>query len=163
MKTLIVALIAFSAAGAAGFYGWQQKSELDRTVAELASTRAALARAADELRAARQTLADAAKEVAEQQADAQQMRTERDAAVGFLQQEKAYGERLRAELALAQQQLAFVRGRQQPQFAPPSAVQTQPMIIRAVPAPRPQAAGAPAAAVQRQNPQGVGSAGIPGQ
>ena len=56
MKTFIVALIGLAAAGGAGLYGWQQKRELDRTVAELATTRAALSRATKELAAARQTL-----------------------------------------------------------------------------------------------------------
>lgn len=56
MKISIVALAAALAAGSAGFYGWQQKRQLDRTVAELAMTRAALTRATSELAAARETL-----------------------------------------------------------------------------------------------------------
>jgi len=57
MKTLI-ALAAVVAACGAGYYGWQQKQELDRTIVELAHTRAALSRATTELRAARETLRD---------------------------------------------------------------------------------------------------------
>jgi uncharacterized protein HemX len=163
MKTMIVALIALAAAGAGGLYGWQQKRELDRNASEFAATRAALAKATAELRSARELLAKATSELQEQQASAEKMRSERDEAVGFLQQEKAHGERLRAELTLAQQQLAFVRTRQS-QFAPPSVVQPQqPMIIRAIPAPRPQSAASPASPIQGQSPQGFGSAGRPAQ
>ena len=67
MKTLIVALAGIAAAGGAGFYGWQQKQELDRTVAELAQTRAALTRATGELAAARETLRDLVMELRLQQ------------------------------------------------------------------------------------------------
>ena len=163
MKTMIVALIAFAAAGAGGLYGWQQKSELDRTASALAAARDELARTTGELRSARELLAKANSELREQQAAAEKMRSERDVAVGILQQEKAYGERLRAELTLAQQQLAFVRTRQS-QFAPPSILQPQqPMIIRAIPAPRPQSAASPASPIQGQSPQGFGSVGRPAQ
>ena len=62
MKTFIAVLIGLAAAGA-GLYGWQQKRELDRTVAELATTRAALSRATKELAAARQALREVAIEL----------------------------------------------------------------------------------------------------
>jgi uncharacterized protein HemX len=150
MKAIIVAIIACGAAGAAGFYAWQQKQELDRTASELATTRATLTRANDELRKARETLARVVQELQEQQAAAEKMRSERDSAVTFLIQEKAYGERLRAELTLAQKQLAFVRTRQSlAPIAPPTVVQPRPMVIRALPAPRPQSAASPAIGVQR--------------
>jgi transposase-like protein len=63
MKILIVALAAVIAAGGAGFYGWQQKRQLDRTMAELDLTRAALSRATRELAAARETLRELALEL----------------------------------------------------------------------------------------------------
>ena len=68
MQTFIVALIGIAASGGAGFYGWQQKQALDRTVVELAHTRAALTRATTELRAARETLRDLVMELQIQQA-----------------------------------------------------------------------------------------------
>lgn len=151
MKTLIVALVGVAAAAGAGYYGWQQRQELDRASAELTTTRAALSRATGELRKARETLAEAAKELEGQQAANDRLRTERDAAVAFLMQEKAYGERLRGELTLAQQQIAFMRSR----GAPPAAARYEPtlapapirpMVIQALPAARPQSAAQPAAA-----------------
>lgn len=149
---ILVALIALAAAGAAGVYGWNQKQAHERTAAELSETRADLARASGELGKAREMLKQVAAELQQSQAAAEKLRGERDAAASFLQQEKAYGERLRAELTLAQQQLAFVRGRQSPASAPPTAIMRpqQPMVIRAVPAPRPQGA---TSAVQAQPPR----------
>ena len=158
MKTLIVALVGIAAAASAGYYGWKQKNELDRTTAELTTTRAALSRATGELTKARQTLVEVAKELEQQQATNEKLRSDRDAAVAFLMQEKAYGERLRAELTLAQQQIAFMRtrggGGAPVRYEPSLAVPPQPMVIRALPAPRPQGAAAPAAApVMARPPQ----------
>ena len=146
MKTVIVALIGIAAAAGAGFYGWQQKQELERTTAELAATRAALSRATGELKKARETLMEVAKELEQQQSANEKLKSERDAAVAFLVQEKAYGERVRAELTLAQQQIAFMRSRgtAPAQFPAARAIEAQPMVIRALPAPRPQGAARPA-------------------
>lgn len=138
MKTLIVALVAIAAAAGAGYYGWQQKQELERTAAELASTRAALSRATGELGKARQTLAEVVKELEQQQAANEKLKSDRDTAVAFLMQEKAYGERVRAELALAQQQIAFLRtrGNPIPSRLEPTLAPARPMVIRALPAPQ---------------------------
>ena len=153
MKTLIVALIGIAAAGGAGYYGWKQKQDLDRTTAELTGTRAALGKATAELAKARATLVEAVKELEQQQAANQKLATERDTAVAFLMQEKAYGERLRAELTLAQQQIAFMRTRgPSPARYEPSLAPAQPMVIRALPAPRPQSAAQPAAAPAAARP-----------
>ena len=152
MKTLIVALISIAAAGAAGYYGWRQKQELERTAAELTGTRAGLSKANGELAKARETLAVAVNELQEQQAANQKLTSERDTAVAFLMQEKAYGERLRAELTLAQQQIAFMRTRgpsaPAARYEPALAPQVRPMVIRALPAPQPQGA-----AMQARPPQ----------
>lgn len=145
MKTLIVALVGIAAAGGAGYYGWKQKLELDRTTAELTSTRAALSKATGELTKARETLVEVVKELQQQQAANEKLKSDRDTAVAFLMQEKAYGERVRAELALAQQQIAFLRTRGSsaavPRYEPSLAVPVKPMVIRALPAP--QGAAAP--------------------
>jgi hypothetical protein len=149
MKTLIVALVGVAAAAGTGYYGWQQKQALDRTSAELMTTRAALSKATGELRKARETLAEVVKELEQQQAVNDKLKSERDAAVAFLMQEKAYGERLRAELTLAQQQIAFMRTRGAPPAAgryEPTLAPIRPMVIQALPAPRPQSAAQPAAA-----------------
>ncbi|HET7671143.1 MAG TPA: hypothetical protein VFK84_12095 [Burkholderiales bacterium] len=145
MKTLIVALVGIAAAAGAGYYGWKQKLELDRTTAELTSTRAALSKATGELTKAKETLVEVVKELQQQQAANEKLKSDRDTAVAFLMQEKAYGERVRAELALAQQQIAFLRTRGSsaavPRYEPSLAVPVKPMVIRALPAP--QAIGAP--------------------
>lgn len=149
MKTLIVALVGIAAAASAGYYGWQQKKELERTTAELTSTRAALSKATGELTKAKETLVEVVKELQQQQAANEKLKSDRDAALAFLMQEKAYGERLRAELTLAQQQIAFMRTRGAPppgRYEPAMAVPVRPMVIQALPAPRPQSAAVPAPA-----------------
>lgn len=164
MKTLIVALVGLAAAAGAGYYGWKQKQELDRTSAELTNTRSALSRATGELTKARETLVEVAKELEQQHAANEKLKGERDAAAAFLMQEKAYGERLRAELTLARQQIAFMRSRggapAAARYEPAIAIPAQPMVIRAIPAPRPQSAASPAQAVPAQ---GYGNLPRPGQ
>jgi hypothetical protein len=69
-------------------------------------------------------------------------------------QEKAYGERVRAELSLAQQQIAFMRtrGNPMPGRLEPTLAPMQPMVIRAMPASRPQSAAVPAPAPAAARP-----------
>jgi hypothetical protein len=101
-----------------------------------------------EARVAKERAAELAKELDEQKLMLVGLRSERDSAKLLLAAEKTHGERVRAELALAQQQIAYLRARAgvPAQFAPPTLAPQRPMVIQAVPAPRPQGAAAPAQA-----------------
>lgn len=151
-KSIMVAvtLIALAAAGGSGYVAWQKHAELQRANAELASTRALLAKATADLGAARQQAATLEKDLVEQRAAAEEMRAERDSARNLLAAEAEQGNRLRADLQLMKEQLAFMRARPGPaQFAPPSAVRpSQPMVVRAAPGGR--AVGAPLRAMPPQ-------------
>ncbi len=132
---IAIAVVALAAAGGSGYYAWQQHAELQRANAELATTRASLARSSADLRAAREQVTAMQKDLDEQKGIAEMARADRDSARNLLAAEVTQGERVRAELQLMREQLAFVRGRQSPaQYAPPSVVQPRPMVIRAAPA-----------------------------
>lgn len=145
-----VAALAIAAGGGAGAIAWQKNRELQQANAELATTRATLARATRDLRAAQQQVAALEKDLAEARSTADMARAERDSVRNLLAAESEQGNRLRAEVQLLRQQIAFVRSRQAPaQFAPPMvAPQPRPMVIRAGPAG--QAVGAPSPAMPAQ-------------
>jgi uncharacterized protein HemX len=147
---LALVLVAL-AAGAGGFVGWQQHQELGRTKSELALTRTSLDKASADARAAKSDAATARKELEDQKAALQQARSEADTMKTFLESEKAYSVRLQADLALAREQIVFLRTRGSPAFAPSQQV---PMIVRPAPS------RIEAIQVQRSAPQAVG-AGVP--
>jgi uncharacterized protein HemX len=142
---IVLAIVVLGAAGG-GYLGWQQHQELARTKTELASTRSALDKANADARAARADAAAARKAFEDQTAALEQARSERDSAKAFLENEKTHAARLQAELGLAREQLAYMRARGSPaQYSqPPTVVRPRPMVIQALPAPRPQGAASPA-------------------
>lgn len=135
-----VVIAALVAGGGVGAVAWQQHQQLVQTRTQLAETQAQLQTATSSLNAARTQLATMKKELDEQKLALDQVRAERDSAKVLLDAEKQYGERIRAELTLAREQLAFMRSRQTPTYARPQAI--QPQIIRVVPAPGGSAIGA---------------------
>jgi hypothetical protein len=153
ISTVGAALItALCVGGGAGAFLWQQHQNLQRARGELAESQAALQTATASANAARTQLNAIRKELDEQTMAFDQARAERDSAKVLLEAEKQHGERVRAELTLALEQLAFMRTRQ-PSYATPQVV--QPRILRVAPASsRPQAIGAavPALQVQRLSP-----------
>lgn len=154
ISTAALALVlVVIAAGAGGFFGWQQHQELGRTKSELAQTRTSLDKASADARAAKTEAAAARKELEEQKAALQQARSEADALKVFLESEKAHSVRLQADLALAREQITFLRTRGAPAFAPS---QQLPMVVRPAPS------RIEAIQVQRSAPQAVG-AGAPAQ
>jgi len=135
-----VVLTAVVAGGAAGALAWRQHQQLVQARGQLAETQAQLQTATASLNAARTQLAALRTELDEQKMALDQTRAERDSAKVLLEAEKQYGERIRAELTLAREQLAFVRARQAPAYAAPRAL--EPQIIRVVPAQGGRAVGA---------------------
>ena len=152
ISTIGAAIIAaVVAGGGAGAVAWQQHQQLAHVRGELAESQVALQTANASANAARTQLAAVRKELDEQKMAFEQVRADRDSARVLLEAEKQHGERLRGELTLAKDQLAFMRTRQMPAY--PTTV--QPQILRVAPATsRPQAVGvgSPVQA-QRQSPQ----------
>lgn len=157
ISTAAVALVlVVLGAAAGGYFGWQQRQELDRTRSDLASTKSALDKASADARAAKADAAAARKEVEDQKAALQQARSEADSAKSFLETEKAHSTRLQTDLALAREQIAYLRTRGG--GAPALMAPQQPMIVRPVPsrieairaAPAGRAVGAPSPAMAPQ-------------
>lgn len=128
----IVALIALlvAAGGGFGFLAWQKTSEFERAQADLASAKAGFDKARLDLRKALQESAALGKEVTELKLTADQMRAERDSVRSFMVTEQSAGVRLRAELALAKEQVSYLSAR-----APASAVKGMPKAPVVQPAP----------------------------
>jgi hypothetical protein len=131
-------IAAVVAGGGAGAVAWQQHQQLTRVRGELAESQVAVQTANASANAARTQLAAVRKELDEQKMAFEQVRAELNSARVLFEAEKQHGERLRAELTLAKEQLAFMRTRQMPAY--PSAA--EPRVIRVAPAySRPQAVG----------------------
>ena len=132
ISTVAAAVIsAVVVGGAAGAVAWWQHQNLMHVRAELAETQAQLQTAIASANAARTQLNAVRKELDEQKIAFEQVRAERDSNRNLLEAEKQHGERLRAELTRAREQIAMLSRR--PAYAPPQAV--QPQILRVVPAP----------------------------
>ena len=110
-KAAVLAVVALVAAGAAGFIAWQQAHEVDRVQADLNNAKLGLDKARVDLRKAQQDAAALTKEVAELKISTDQMRADRDAVRTAMENEQAAGVRLRAELALAKEQVSYFSSR----------------------------------------------------
>jgi uncharacterized protein (DUF3084 family) len=139
----IALVIVMLGAAGGGFFTWQQ---FGRIKAELAYTKSELDKAVAEARTAKTDAATARKELAEQKANFEQMRVERDAAKAFLDTEREHAARLQGELTLAREQITQLRVRNAPppQQAQPMVIQPRITGIRAAPAGRAVGAGSPA-------------------
>ena len=126
-----VLLGAVVAGGGAGAVAFHQHRQLVQARSQLAQTQAQLQTTTASLDAARTQLTAVRKELDDQKLALDQARAERDSAKVLLEAEKQYGERIRAELTLAREQLAYVRARQTPAYAAPRPI--QPQIIRVMP------------------------------
>ena len=142
MDTRITAVLLVAAVAGGGYAGWKLYSELGRLRVEVASTKQALEQAKTEARVAKEKAVALEKELDEQKFQVTAMRTERDSARVMQQAAMRHSERMQQELMLAQQQIQYLRARAGvsgtqalPQVAP-----QRPMIIQAIPAPRPQGA-----------------------
>ena len=108
-----VAIIAAVLVAAAGgwFLTWQKTSELERVQADLNNAKQGLDKARGDLRKAQQESAALSKEVTELRISTDQMRAERDSVRAVIETEQAAGVRLRAELALAKEQVSYLSAR----------------------------------------------------
>ena len=110
----IVTVIAVLAAAGAGFVAWQKMSELDRLQGEFANVKLGFDKVRVDLRKAAQDSAVATKELTELRIAVDQLRAERDAVRTSLETEQSAGVRLRADLALAKEQVSYLSARAQP-------------------------------------------------
>jgi len=107
----VVAVVAVLAAGGAGFFAWQNTGELDRVQSELNTTKSGLSKMRGDLKQATQDLAAVTKEAKDLKAEAARASAERDAVRATIENEQANGVRLRAELALAREQISYLSAR----------------------------------------------------
>lgn len=110
-KGAIVAIFALFAAAGGGYLAWQKMSEVDHLQADLNNTKSGLDKARADLRKAQQDATALTKEVTELKISTDQMRAERDAVRTAMENEQAAGVRLRAELALAKEQVSYFSSR----------------------------------------------------
>jgi hypothetical protein len=142
MDTRITAVVLAAAIAGGGYAGWKFYSELGHLRIELANARQALEQAKTEARVAKEKAAAVEKELDEQKIAVVSLRAERDSARLLQQSAIRQSERLQQDLQLASRQIEYLRARAGvsatqalPQLAP-----QRPMIIQALPAPRPQGA-----------------------
>ena len=110
-NTAIVAVIALAVVGAAGFFAWTKMSEVDRLRSELADTRGERDKARADLRKAAQDVASASKEAKELKVMTERLASERDTVRAAMENQQAAGERMRAELQLAKDQVSYLSAR----------------------------------------------------
>ena len=110
-KFAVAAGVAVLVAAGAGFLAWQKMSQADKLQAELTTVRAGLDKARVDERKARQDAAAAAKESKELKVAIDRLNQERDAVRSTIETEQANGVRLRAELALAKDQVSYLSAR----------------------------------------------------
>jgi len=107
----VVAVLAVLAAGGAGYFAWRNMAQLDRLQSELDTTRSGLDKARADLRKAAQDVAAASKEAKDLKVATERLSGERDAVRASMENEQATGVRLRAELALAKDQVSYLSAR----------------------------------------------------
>lgn len=107
----VVTVLAVLVAGGAGFFAWRNMAQLDQLQSELNMSKSGLDKARGELRKAALDLAAASKETKEMKVAIERLTAERDAVRTSLEKEQAAGVRLRAELALAKDQVSYLSAR----------------------------------------------------
>lgn len=107
----VVLILAIVVAGGAGIFAWQKMSDSDRFQAEARTLRGELDKARADLRKATQDAASASKEASQLKIASAQLTAERDAVRNSMANEQAAGEQLRAELALAKNQVSYLTAR----------------------------------------------------
>src|SRR5262245_43906482 len=107
----IVAAVAVLAAGGAGFFAWQNMAQVEQLQGELTTAKSGLDKARTDFRKSQQELAAASKDAKEHKAAAARLSAERDSVRTSMENAQANGERLRAELALAKDQISYLTAR----------------------------------------------------
>ena len=107
----VVLILAIVIAGGAGIFAWQKMSDSDRFQSEARTLRGELEKARADLRKATADAANATKEASQLKIASAQLTAERDAVRNTMATEQATGEQLRAELALAKNQVSYLTAR----------------------------------------------------
>ena len=107
----VVLILAIVVAGGAGIFAWQKMSDSDRFQAEARTLRGELEKARADLRKATADAANATKEASQLKIASERLTAERDAVRNTMAAEQATGEQLRAELALAKNQVSYLSAR----------------------------------------------------
>jgi len=107
----VVAVVAVLAAAGSGFVAWRSVEQLDSVQSELNTTKSGLNKARADLRQATQDLAAAAKDARELKLSTERLTAERDAVRTSMENQQAAGVQLRAELALAREQVSYLSAR----------------------------------------------------
>jgi hypothetical protein len=107
----VVGVFALLAASGAGFLAWQSTEHAGRLQIELDATKSGLNKARVDLRQATQELAVASKDAKDLKLSTERLTVERDGVRTALENEQAAGVRLRAELALARDQVSYLSAR----------------------------------------------------
>ena len=110
-KFAVAAGVAVLVAAGAGFMAWQKMSQADKLQADLTMVRAELDKARVDVRKAQQDSAAAVKESKELKVAIERLNAERDSVRSTIENEQANGVRLRAELALAKDQVSYLSAR----------------------------------------------------
>jgi len=142
MDTRITAVLLAVAVAGGGYAGWKLYSEMGQLRIALVTARQSLEQAKAEASAAKDKVIAVQKDLDEVKFQATALRAERDSAKVMQEAAIRHSERMQQELQLAQQQIQYLRARAGvsasqalPQLAP-----QRPMVIQAIPAPRPQGA-----------------------
>jgi hypothetical protein len=107
----VVLILAIVVAGGAGIFAWQKMADSDRYQAEARTLRGELEKARADLRKATADAANATKEASQLKIASERLTAERDAVRNSMAAEQATGEQLRAELALAKNQVSYLSAR----------------------------------------------------
>ena len=107
----VVLILAIVVAGGAGIFAWQKMADSDRYQAEARTLRGELEKARADLRKATADAANATKEASQLKIASERLTAERDAVRNTMAAEQATGEQLRAELALAKNQVSYLTAR----------------------------------------------------
>lgn len=107
----VVAAVAVLATAGAGFFGWTKMMEAERMQGDLARARQDLEKARADLKKAAADVAAATKESTQLKITTEQLTAERDSVRKVMAEQQASGEQMRAELALAKQQISYLTAR----------------------------------------------------
>ena len=107
----VVAVLAVLAAAGTGYLPGRTWRRSNCLQSELSTAKSGLDKARADLKKAAQELAAASKDAKESKAAAERLATERDQVRTSMENSQANGDRLRAELALAKDQISYLSAR----------------------------------------------------
>lgn len=103
--------VAVVVALGAGAFAWQKSMEADRLMSDLNRTRQELEKARADMKKAAQDVAAANKESGQLKIATERLTAERDAVRKAMEDQQAAGVQMRADLALAKEQISYLSAR----------------------------------------------------